>query len=67
MEEKNSLSMQELTEQIGAHIEVIDLENPILPNALEGFEATGPLPNPVPPILKEVLHVPPTIKQDAAS
>lgn len=39
MEEENSLSMQELAEQIGAHTKVIDLENPIPPNSPEGFEA----------------------------
>ncbi|KAK9991051.1 hypothetical protein SO802_026036 [Lithocarpus litseifolius] len=50
MEEEDRPSMRELAKQIEAHTEVIDLDNLILPNAPEGSEATGPLPNLFPPV-----------------
>lgn len=65
MEEEDSPSMRELAEHIEAHTEVIDLDNSIPPNTHEGSEAVGPLPNLVPPVLKEVLPIPPSTRQNA--
>nr|POE71696.1 hypothetical protein CFP56_48599 [Quercus suber] len=65
MEEEDNPSMRELAEQIEAHTKVIDLDNLIPSNAPEGSKTAEPLPDLVHPVLKEVLPVPPSTRQNA--
>ena len=64
-DEVDNSSIRESVEQMDAHIQVVDLDNPIPPNAPKGSKATGPLSGLVPPVPKEVQPITPT-KPDVA-